>query len=91
MSTLDALWEPVRIGSVTTATRIVVPARQLPAETVIRSMLRIADDSLATELAASGVPLTKLGECLAPREVDDATQEGVLLGRATGGERATTA
>lgn len=60
--------------------------RRIPADTVILSMMRVAEDSLVAELAGSGMAVTRLGDCLAPREVDDATYEAVLLGRTIGVE-----
>ena len=62
-------------------------ARTLPADTVVLSMLRVADDALHRELAAAGVAATRIGDCLAPREVDDAIYEGVAHGRRIGTER----
>jgi hypothetical protein len=56
--------------------------RTIPADTVILSMMRRSDDALARELAASGVDATSIGDCVAPREVDDATYEGLAHGRA---------
>ena len=62
-------------------------ARTLPADSVVLSMLRVADDALHRELAAAGVAATRIGDCLAPREVDDAIYEGVAHGRRIGTER----
>ena len=50
-------------------------------------MLRVADDALHRELAAAGIAATRIGDCLAPREVDDAIYEGVAHGRRIGTER----
>jgi NADPH-dependent 2,4-dienoyl-CoA reductase/sulfur reductase-like enzyme len=57
---------------------------ELPADTVVPSMLRVAEDSLEAELDGLDAPVVKLGDCLAPREVDDATFEAVGLARAIG-------
>ena len=59
-------------------------ARRVPADTVVLSMLKVAEDSLETELAEVGLPVKKLGDCVAPREVDDATYEAVMLGTSIG-------
>ena len=50
-------------------------------------MLRVGDDALYRELDAAGVPVTRMGDCVAPREVDDAIYEGVAHGRRIGTER----
>lgn len=71
-------------SSVTISTVWGGEARELPADTVVLSMLRVAEDSIVADLAGLGPPLAKLGDCLAPREVDDATYEGVAMGRAIG-------
>ena len=58
--------------------------RIIPADTVVLSMMRRSEDTLVRELAAEGVQATPIGDCVAPREVDDATYEGLAHGRLIG-------
>jgi len=58
--------------------------RSLEADTVILSMMRRSDDSLHRSLTARGIAATRIGDCLAPREVDDAIYEGFAEGRRIG-------
>jgi len=53
------------------------------ADTVVLAMMRRPETSLHAALTARGVAATQLGDCLAPREVDDAMYEGMKLGVAT--------
>ena len=71
-------------GSVAVASIWGGPERSIPADTVILSMMRKSDDALHRELAFAGVEATPIGDCLAPREVDDATYEGLARGRLIG-------
>jgi 2,4-dienoyl-CoA reductase-like NADH-dependent reductase (Old Yellow Enzyme family) len=59
------------------------PPRTVPADTVILTQLRVADDGLHRGLKAQGAPyeLHAIGDCLAPREVDDAIYDGHAVGR----------
>jgi len=43
---------------------------------VVLAMLRTSDDALYLELKARGLPVRRIGDCVAPREVDDAVLEG---------------
>lgn len=52
------------------------------ADTVVLAMMRQPETSLCDALTARGVAATQLGDCLAPREVDDAMYEGMKLGLA---------
>ncbi len=54
--------------------------RELEADTVILSMMRQPEDSLYAALRTAGVDATRIGDCLSPREVDDAMYEGALRG-----------
>lgn len=56
--------------------------RELGAETVVLSMLRRSDDALFQMLSADGLDVRRVGDCIAPREVDDAMLEGVREGHA---------
>ena len=52
------------------------PAETVAADTVVLSMLRTSDDSLYHQLKARGLPVRRIGDCVAPREADDAVLEG---------------
>ncbi|MGE0330291.1 MAG: FAD-dependent oxidoreductase [Ramlibacter sp.] len=54
----------------------------MAADTVILSMMRQSDDSLYHQLKALGVPVRRIGDAVAPREVDDAVLEGFREGHA---------
>lgn len=55
-----------------------------PADTVILSMMKHSNDALYEELTERGVEVTRVGDCVAPREVDDAIFEGLVTGIAVG-------
>ena len=73
---------PERAGSegITAASVWGGEPREIAADTVILSMMRRSEDSLHAELAAAGILAIRLGDCLAPREVDDAIYEGAMHG-----------
>lgn len=52
------------------------PTDRIAADTVVLCMLRTSDDSLYHQLKARGLPVRRIGDCVAPREVDDAVLEG---------------
>jgi hypothetical protein len=52
------------------------PIEQVAADTVVLSMLRTSDDALYHQLKARGLLVRRIGDCVAPREVDDAVLEG---------------
>ena len=52
----------------------------LAADTVILCMMRRSDDTLYRELAQDGAAVVRIGDCVAPREVDDAVFEAVREG-----------
>jgi 2,4-dienoyl-CoA reductase-like NADH-dependent reductase (Old Yellow Enzyme family) len=54
--------------------------RELMVDTVVLSMQRESDDALFQALSAEGLDLRRVGDCVAPREVDDAMLEGVREG-----------
>jgi NADPH-dependent 2,4-dienoyl-CoA reductase/sulfur reductase-like enzyme len=54
--------------------------RTIDVDTVILCMLRSADDGLYQDLRASGLDVRRIGDCVAPREVDDALLDGVREG-----------
>jgi 2,4-dienoyl-CoA reductase-like NADH-dependent reductase (Old Yellow Enzyme family) len=56
----------------------------IAADTVVLSMLRTSDDSLYHQLKARGLQVRRIGDCVAPREVDDAVLEGFREGQAIG-------
>lgn len=51
----------------------------LKADTIILSMLRRADESLFLDVKAAGMNVARVGDCVAPREVDDAIVEAFRL------------
>lgn len=54
----------------------------LNAGTVVLSMMRESEDSLYQQLKADGLPARRVGDCVSPREVDDAVLEGFREGNA---------
>jgi len=50
--------------------------KQLDADTVILSMMRQSNDGLYEQIRARGIDVRRIGDCVAPREVDDAVIEG---------------
>lgn len=53
--------------------------RRIRADTIILSMLRTADESLFLALKGAGMHVARVGDCVAPREVDDAIAESFRL------------
>jgi 2,4-dienoyl-CoA reductase-like NADH-dependent reductase (Old Yellow Enzyme family) len=61
------------------------PPRTIEADTVILATMRKSQAQLYQELDASGLTgLTRIGDCVAPRDVDDAIYEGMQAGLAIG-------
>jgi 2,4-dienoyl-CoA reductase-like NADH-dependent reductase (Old Yellow Enzyme family) len=58
--------------------------RGVVADSVVLCMRRVARAGLHDALRARGVPATRVGDCLAPREVDDAVLEGFRCALAIG-------
>ncbi len=56
--------------------------RTLDADTVVLCMTRSSNDELYHELTSDGLTVERIGDCVAPREVDDAIYEGNKAGRA---------
>jgi 2,4-dienoyl-CoA reductase-like NADH-dependent reductase (Old Yellow Enzyme family)/thioredoxin reductase len=54
--------------------------RKIPADTVILNMLRKSEDGLYNALRAEGVSVKRIGDCVAPRQIDEAVYEGMTLG-----------
>ncbi|MCW2990640.1 MAG: FAD-dependent oxidoreductase, partial [Solirubrobacterales bacterium] len=54
--------------------------RTTAAGSVILNVMRTSESSLAEELEAGGIAAVRIGDCLAPREVDDAIYEGMAVG-----------
>jgi 2,4-dienoyl-CoA reductase-like NADH-dependent reductase (Old Yellow Enzyme family) len=54
--------------------------RTVPAETVVLCLTRSSNESLFDALSAEGLAVQRIGDCVAPREVDDAMYEGVKCG-----------
>lgn len=66
----------VQSGQASLRNRGTAQLTTVAADTVITCMLRKADDSLFLALKDMGAKVTRIGDCLAPREVDDAVVEG---------------
>jgi hypothetical protein len=54
--------------------------RTIPADTVILNMMRKSDDQLYFALKDEGLATRRIGDSLAPRQVDEAVYEGLELG-----------
>jgi thioredoxin reductase len=52
---------------------------EIKADTIVLSMLRRANESLYLGLKQAGIDVARVGDCIAPREVDDAILEGFRL------------
>jgi 2,4-dienoyl-CoA reductase-like NADH-dependent reductase (Old Yellow Enzyme family)/thioredoxin reductase len=55
-------------------------ARVIPADTVVVSLLRKPHDALYHELRDEDIPVRRIGDCVAPRRIDEAIYEGMELG-----------
>lgn len=53
---------------------------EIEANTIVPCMLRKANEDLYLGLRAAGANVERIGDCLAPREVDDAGSEGFRAG-----------
>ncbi|MDD2869726.1 FAD-dependent oxidoreductase [Neomegalonema sp.] len=51
-------------------------------DTLVLSSGHLPEDSLAAEVAALGLELHQIGDCLSPRTAEEAVYEGLLAGRA---------
>jgi hypothetical protein len=66
-------------------------SRTAHADTVILNLGRRPDTGLYEAMSATGLDATRIGDCLVPREVDDAIYEGERAGRALTRQPATAA
>ena len=55
--------------------------RTIDADSVILVMERRSDDALYESLRAAGIDAQRIGDCVAPRDIDDAIYEGMKVGR----------
>jgi len=55
-------------------------AREIDADTVVVNMLRESRQRLYLELRDAGLPARRIGDAVAPRQVDEAVYEGMELG-----------
>jgi 2,4-dienoyl-CoA reductase-like NADH-dependent reductase (Old Yellow Enzyme family)/thioredoxin reductase len=55
-------------------------ARTIAADTVVVNLLRKPEDGLYLALREAGVAVRRIGDCVAPRQVDEAIYEGMELG-----------
>ena len=72
----SAFVERIEPGRVHLSDRWTGGARTIEADTVVFCMRRVARGGLHGDLKALGIPAVRVGDCLAPREVDDAILEG---------------
>jgi len=74
--------EAIGAGEATLRSTLGGAEERVAADTVVLSMMRESDDGLYHELKGRGVPVRRIGDCVAPREVDDAVLEGFREGHA---------
>jgi pyruvate/2-oxoglutarate dehydrogenase complex dihydrolipoamide dehydrogenase (E3) component len=55
-------------------------AREIGADTVVMNLLRKSREELYFGLRDAGLPVRRIGDCVAPRQVDEAVYEGLELG-----------
>jgi len=72
----------IRAGEATLTDVWTRAERTTAAATVVLNTARAADASLLGGLAERGIGAQRVGDCLAPREVDDAIYEGMACGQA---------
>ena len=68
--------ERISAGEVELRSALGGDSERVPADTVVLSMMRQSEDSLYHQLKSRGIRLRRIGDCVAPREVDDAVLEG---------------
>jgi 2,4-dienoyl-CoA reductase-like NADH-dependent reductase (Old Yellow Enzyme family)/thioredoxin reductase len=68
--------ERIEADEVTLRSTLGGPTEPLAIDTVVLAMLRTSDDALYSQLKARGLGVRRIGDCVAPREVDDAVLEG---------------
>ncbi|NDG67658.1 MAG: hypothetical protein EBY23_12295 [Actinobacteria bacterium] len=68
--------ENISKGEVTLKAVLGGAIERIAVDTVVLSMLRESQDSLYHQLKARGLQVRRIGDCIAPREVDDAVLEG---------------
>lgn len=76
--------ERIGAGEVEVRSTLGGPVQRLAVDTVVLSMMRESDDALYHQLKAGGLKVRRIGDCVAPREVDDAVLEGFREGHAIG-------
>lgn len=74
--------ERIGQGEVDLRSTLAGGTERMAADTVVLSMMRESDDGLYHQLKARGVSVRRIGDCVAPREVDDAVLEGFREGHA---------
>lgn len=76
--------ERIAPGQVELRSTLAGEPQRIEADTVVLCMLRESDDTLYHALKDAGVPVRRVGDCVAPREVDDAVLEGFREAQAIG-------
>jgi 2,4-dienoyl-CoA reductase-like NADH-dependent reductase (Old Yellow Enzyme family)/thioredoxin reductase len=77
--------EEIRAGSATVADMWGRASHEVDADTVIMNLGRSPEMALYEALADYGDAVVRIGDCLVPREVDDAIYEGERTGRTIAG------
>jgi NADPH-dependent 2,4-dienoyl-CoA reductase/sulfur reductase-like enzyme len=55
-------------------------ASDVDADTIVMNTHRVPEESLYRQLAEAGIQVRRIGDCVAPRQVDEAIYEAVALG-----------
>ncbi|WP_398495016.1 FAD-dependent oxidoreductase [Variovorax sp.] len=76
--------ERIEPGRVVLRSTLGGASETLAADTVVLSMLRESEDGLYHQLRSRGLAVRRIGDCVAPREVDDAVLEGFREAQAIG-------
>jgi NADPH-dependent 2,4-dienoyl-CoA reductase/sulfur reductase-like enzyme len=74
--------ERIAPGMVTLRSAFGGEATDVAIDTVVLSMMRESEDGLYHQLRERGLAVRRIGDCVAPREVDDAVLEGFREGHA---------
>ncbi|MDR3453084.1 MAG: FAD-dependent oxidoreductase [Rhodoferax sp.] len=76
--------ERIEAGQVELRSALSGAAERIAADTVVLCMMRESEDYLYHQLKARGLKVRRVGDCIAPREVDDAVLEGFREAQAVG-------
>ncbi len=76
--------DSIGVGEVVLRSSLGGTSSRMAVDTVVLSMMRESDDILYHQFKARGMKVRRLGDCVAPREVDDAVLEGFREAHAIG-------